>query len=266
MEIKVQNVKNIIDRGELVYEKLFSYFSSLEKFTICNYRLPAGYNFYRGRKNERFENFKKITDLYAPPFKVVKNYSRANIPFQSMLYVSDMPETNLAELKLFLSTPLDIGDIIEVTQVQFEQIEDLKIVIVPDSQNARMSKLVKGFTSGLPENQIVFWNYINHFFRKPINPINDNTKTYQVTSAFCNAMWAESCRNKKDLDGILYTSVEYTSGFNLVLAPDLIQKNKIVARRVFKTCLKKTAEQELTQIGIIPSTSIDLVKNQIKWE
>jgi len=250
-----------------IYDELFCLFSSMENVPVYNYRLPKGNNFFRVRKNESFSNFENLSDLYSPPVSLVKNYSRANTPFQSVFYVSDTWETNLAELKPFLLNGLAIGDIIWITQATWKQLQDFNLVILPDFKNPKMTDFIDKFVSKLSENQIEFLSFINDFFSKPINPKNDNSKNYQLTSAFCNALWAESERSKNPIDGIIYTSVEHRLGFNLALNPCLIEQKKIVIENVVKHFLRKSSKTTFDNF-IEPNmpTNIDFEKNKIEWE
>lgn len=262
-----KDINEIMNHSSFIYDEMFCYFSTLQSIPVYNYKLPKGNSFYRARKNEDFANFQNISDLYSPPKTLVKNYSRANTPFQSVFYVSDMWETNLAELKPFLLGGLAIGDIIWITQAKWKQIQDFNLVILPDFKNSKMTEFINNFVSKLSENQIQFLSFINSFFSKPINPTNDDSKTYQLTSAFCNALLAESDRSKKTIDGIIYTSVEHGSGFNLALKPSLIEQNKIVVENVVKHFLRKSSKTTFDNF-IEPNmpTNIDFENGKIEWE
>jgi len=262
-----KEINEILESSSFIYNELFCYFSILKSLPVYNYKLPKGNSFYRARKNDNFTNFQHISDLYSPPKTLVKNFSRANAPFQSVFYVSDTWETNLVELKPFLLSGLAIGDVIWVTQAKWKLIQDLNLIILPDFKNPKMAGFINNFISELSENQIQFLSFINSFFSKPINPTKDDSKTYQLTTAFCNALLAESVRNKKPIDGIIYTSVENNSGFNLALNPILIEQNKMKIENVFKHFLRKTAKTTFDNF-IEPNapTKIDFEKNQIEWE
>ena len=262
-----KDIEEILNHSAFIYDEMFCYFSTLQNIPVYNYKLPKGNSFYRARKNENFANFQNISDLYFPPKYLVKNYSRANTPFQSVFYVSDKWETNLAELKPFLLRGLAIGDVIWITQAKWRQLLEFDLVILPDFKNPKMKELIKTYVSKLSENQIHFLTFINSYFSKPINPTNDDSNTYQLTAAFCNALWAESFRSKKPIDGIIYTSVEHQSGFNLALNPSLIEQNKIKLENVVKHFLRKSSKTSFDN-SIEPNMprSIDFEKNMIEWE
>lgn len=262
-----KEINEILNSSSFIYDELFCYFSTLKSIPVYNYKLPKGNSFYRARKNENFVNFQNISDLYFPPKTLIKDYSRANVPFQSVFYVSDTWETNLVELKPFLLGGLAIGDIIWITQAKWQQIQDFNLVILPDFENPKMTEFINNFVSKLSENQIQFLRFINSFFSKAINPSKDDSKTYQLTSAFCNALLAESVRNKKPIDGIIYTSVLDRSGFNLALNPSVIEQKKIVIENVLKHFLRKSSKTTFDNF-IEPNmpTNIDFEKNKIEWE
>lgn len=262
-----KDIKDIINHSSFIYDELFCFFSTLKSIPVYNYKLLKGNSFFRARQNDDFTNFSNISDLYSPPKSLVKNYSRANTPFQSVFYVSDTWETNLAELKPFLLEGLAIGDVIWITQAKWKQTHDFNLIIIPDFKNPKMKGLINKYVSKLSENQIEFLSFINSFFSKPINPKNDNSKTYQLTSGFCNALWAESNRSKKPIDGIIYTSVEHSSGFNLALNPSLIEQEKIVVENIVKHFLRKSSKTSFDNF-IEPNmpTNIDFENAKIEWE
>ncbi len=267
MESLKQNINDIINNSSFVYDELFSYFSHLKEFSFYTCHLPRGFNFYRARKNENFTNFENISDLYAPPSSLIKNYSRANTPFQSVLYVSDNWKTNLAELKLFFLKDLAVGDVIWVTQIQFSQIQDLNIIILPDFENEKMNKFIDKIKSECSETEYNFWKFINSFFSKAIKPTENNSKIYQLTSAFCNAFRAESRRSQRKIDGIMYTSVEDKKGFNLVLNPNVIKERKIVPKSILKRFLCKSSDTEFYEVKNFDAPiNIDFNKNKIEWK
>ena len=262
-----KDIIEIMSHSSFIYDELFCYFSTLQDIPVYDYKLLKGNSFYRARKNDNFANFQNFNDLYSPPKDLVKNYSRANKPFQSVFYVSDTWETNLAELKLFLLNGLAIGDYIWITQAKWEQLKDFNLVILPDFENLKMKEFINNFISKLPKNQIQFLKFMNSFFRKPINPTKDDSKTYQLTSAFCNALLAESFRSKSPIDGILYTSVESSSGFNLALNPSLIEQNEIKIDKVVKYVFRKSSKTTFDNfIGPNMPMNIDFEKGKIDWE
>jgi len=260
-------INEIMNFSSFIYDELFCYFYTHKNIPVYNYKLPKGNSFFRSRKNDNFNNFQNICDLYSPPSSLVKNYSRANTPFQSVFYVSDTWETNLAELKPFLLEGLAIGDVIWITQAKWKQLENLNLVIIPDFTNPKMNKFINNCVSELSESQIQFLSFINSFFSKPINLTKHGSKTYQLTSAFCNAILAESVRSKSPIDGIIYTSAVYGSGFNFALNSSLLDENKVVVEKIAKHFLRKTSKT--TFDNIIPPnkpTNIDFEKNKIEWE
>lgn len=261
-----KDINEIMNISSFIYDELFCYFSNLKNIPVYNYKLPKGNSFYRARKNDNFANFQNVSDLYSPPKTLVKNYSRANTPFQSVFYVSDTWETNLAELKPFLLEGLAIGDVIWITQAKWKQLDDFNLVIIPDFKNPKMTEFINNFVSKLSENQIQFLSFLNIFFSQPINPTKNDSKTYQLTSAFCNSLLAESVRSKNPIDGIIYTSVEHSSGFNLALNSSLIEQ-KIVVENIVKHFLRKSSKSAFD--NFIPPNmplSIDFEKDKIVWE
>lgn len=261
------DIYEIMINGSFIYNELFCYFSTLKNIPVYYYRLLKGNSFFRARKNDTFTNFHNISDLSSPPKALVKDFGRANTPFQSVFYVSDTCETNLAELKPFLLEGLAIGDVIWITQAEWKQLEDLKLIVIPDFKNPKMTELINTFMSELSESQLQFLSFINSFFSRPINLTKDDTKTYQLTSAFCNALLAESNRSKNHVDGIIYTSVEHNAGFNLALNTNLIGQKKMIIDNVIKHFLKKSSKTTFDN-SIKPNMPLDLdfEANIIVWE
>ena len=263
-----KDINEIMNNSSFIYYELFCYFSTLKNIPVYNYKLTKGNSFFRARKNDTFDNFKNVSDLAAPPNHLVKNFSRANTPLQSVFYVSDQWITNVAELKLFLLKGLAIGDVIWVTQAKWLQLEELNLVIIPDFNNQKMIEFVSKFIhNDLSEDQLHFLNLINHYFGQPVSPDENNSLTYKITSAFCNSLLAESTRSNKQLDGILYTSVEHNSGFNIALNSNIVEQNKIKIESVVKHFLRKTSETEMDNF-ISPNLplEIDFENNIIIWQ
>lgn len=262
-----KDINKIIHKSEFIYDELFCYFSTLGNIPVYNYKLKNGNSFFRSRKNETFDNFNNVSDLVAPPKHLVKSYSRANKPFQSVFYASDLWETNIAELKPFLLKQIAIGDIIWVTQTEWKQLEDLNLTIIPDFKNPKMIELINKYVSdGLSKDQLQFLVLINQYFRQPVISNIENSQTYKVTSAFCNALISESIRNNNQIDGILYTSVENKTGFNIVLSSNIVEQKKLKLKSVVKHFLRKCSETEFDNF-IKPNmpTKIDDENNKIIW-
>lgn len=254
----------ILEQKDYVYETFFCHFSTFKNLPVYHYRIPKGQSFYRARKNDFFKNFSEFSDLSSPPKDMVLNYNRANKPKQSVLYVSDSWLTNIAELKLFWLDELTIGDVFWVTQVQFELLDDIKVIIIPDLNNAQMNKFV---SKNSAKEEIEFLSFVNKYFLTPIKPNEIDSPIYEFTSAFSNSLRAETIRSKSLVDGILYTSVVYQKGFNLALNSDLIKNKRIRIKNVLKHYLRKSAINEIeNSIQPINAKIIDYENNKIIWE
>ena len=261
-------VNKTLDQKDYAYEELFCFFSKQDNLPVYHYKIQKGQSFFRARKNNSFKNFSEFIDLSYPPNEFVLQYNRANKPLQSVLYVSDTWLTNHEELKRFWLKELDIGDIFWVTQAEWEILDDIKVIIIPDFQNTKMNDFIKNFVSNdNTKEQVEFLQIINKHFRTPVKPKETNSPIYKFTSAFCNSLLAESLRNNNKIDGILYTSVEHNSGFNLSLNSDLINEGKMKIKNVVKHYLRKSSKSEIDNyIDPIMAKEIDYKSSRIIWE
>ena len=264
--IKFQNfIQERLKNNEFCYEEFFTYFSQTSDLPVYTYKIQKGQPFYRARINETFSNYENFKDLSYPPENVLLKYGRANKPLQSVLYLSDKWKTNLAELKLFLINKISSGDIIWITQAEWIATEIITVTMIPDFENKKMKDFIDKFVRNMTENKINFLKIINKYFND--NIANDNGITYQLTSAFCNAMISESIRKNNKTDGILYSSVQDITGFNFALNRSVIDDKKLILNSVVKHYLQKTEKRKINNCipPIIPD-SLDFQNEKIIWK
>jgi hypothetical protein len=205
------------------YNKLIKAFTN--KFIMPLIFMPlkkSSYTF-RSRTNINGEDFLSYDDISYPDEKYVTKYSRANIPQQIMFYSSDNFHTSLAELLPFGEHIIYPGQTLNVTTGLWEFEEQIFVAVIPDFGNKRLMDYI-GKLPELRVNTIVveYWNFINHYFcdQGIINP-----NVYKFTSAFCNAMFANSKQMNAEIDGVLYTSLQDADGWNLAISQKFVDKH-----------------------------------------
>lgn len=239
--MNIKELKAIVQKVDLsadnVFELLVSNFLNLDKLPIFYCPLKIEYPLYRTRMNVNCSNFENISDLSCPPKNLIKEFSRANKPLQRFLYLSDNIETNFAELMPHWLKEIPVGDIIFLTTGVWKIKQTINVAIILDLENQKMAKNFPSSKFTLTEDERIFFEFINSYF-KEIGYNNSNI--YKVTSAFCNAILIQDTFNGKKLDGILYTSVHNSNGWNIAVLPEVAESNKIVLMSVIKHFINKS--------------------------
>jgi hypothetical protein len=209
-----------------------------------------------------------ITDInrlsYRPADKV-STFGRVNRPYQAYFYASGEPKTCLTELdKRIISEVEDKKEIAIITS-QWTLQRDLTVCVIPDWNNEEMNPFIQRIES---------FNNLSQENRNLLKDINklfltegDNSNIHQITSAFCNAIVYDAIRQRKNIDGFLYTSVKNGIGYNIALLPHLIDDKDLILTKVCKTnIIKKDIEKnEFYYKPYIEAKSIDLKNNKIIW-
>ena len=109
-----------------------------------------------------------------------------------------------------------------------------------------------------------YWGYINTFFRTQgfYQP-----NIYKFTSAFCNALLHNSRIMRENIDGILYTSLQDTSGWNLAISSKFVDENlrdtkhNKKANTVFlKLLAKQKSKRRANPWGVVRSETYPIAK------
>jgi hypothetical protein len=217
--------------AESAYDCLFEALTTRLDMPILCITLKAGSTLCRSRDNEGTHDFWTFDDLTYPPAHLLTNYSRANKPFQQIFYGSDNFATTLAELLPYWGQKHKTNDVFYVTTSHWELLSDVSVGIIPDEANERLMQLLRSArTPVITPANMEHWKSVNNYFRA--QGVTDTT-IYKFTSAYCNALVHNALKVGFHIDGILYTSTQDTSGWNLALSPVVADKC-LVLRHVIK--------------------------------
>ena len=222
--------------SEAAYDELFKGFT--QEFDMPIIFIPIKKESYclRSRNNKAGKDFEDFRDLIYPDKIYITKYSRANKPGQQVFYRSDNIETNITELMPYWSKDMKSGETFAITVSRWIFNEQVYVVCIPDYSNARLMTMLENKID-LKSDPVLreYWEYINLFFRAQgfYQP-----NVYKFTSAYCNALIHNSQVIKENVDGILYTSIQDSTGWNLAISPKFVDKN-LELESVLKIYLRK---------------------------
>ena len=148
----------------------------------------------------------------------VDNYSRANIPNQKVFYGANSRETTYAELMPTWLKNSEIGTELIVTIGVWEITNNVWMGIIPDRDNIQF----KPFYEKQDPITKEYWDFISKYFRMHEFEL---PSVYKFTSAYCNALLSKARKNNLDLNGIMFTSVQYKNGWNIAMPSKFADKN-----------------------------------------
>jgi hypothetical protein len=204
------------------YDQLYSLFTTSS--SIPSFILPIKNEGFvvRSRMLPSGTMFTKVDDFSNPPVSCITAYSRANKHGQSIFYCSDNYKTTYAELMPYWLSSVLEGQQYDVALSFWKIQRPITIAIIPDPKNPRMQELSAAIQSfKLTKEDLLYWDYINSYFSA--QGIG-NPSVYKFTSAYCNAIFDLSYHNVSPIDGILYTSVQDSIGWNIALLPSSAKK------------------------------------------
>lgn len=255
----IKEINQIIQRKEFIYEEFYCLLNGIEKIPIHSYRIIKGHTFFRSRINKDSKYFYDFKDLSYPDKEMVNKFGRANRPCQNLLYLSDTPETSFSEI---LPAERKNDEVIELTKTEWSIEEDLTVRIIPDFENEKMKELIASISVSNVKNQLDFLKILNFFFRAVPENGGDNF-AYEITSAFCNALLAESNRENTLNDGTLYTSVQQSIGFNLSLKPEVVKTGKVKIIDIEKHYLRNLGDNVV--VDTERPKKVDYRTGKIEW-
>lgn len=239
-----KSVKEFINEIDLssdeAYNQLLDIFTKKYPMPVLTVPIKANSVMCRSRQNLTESNFTDFKDLSYPPTEVIKEYSRANIPFEQMFYASDGYETNLTELLPYWSSLVDEGDSIAVT-IGFWQLDiDILVGIIPDLENKNLMNFISEsqFSKEFYRN-IDDWGEINKYFR---GQGFFDKNIYKFSSAYCKAVIENIKLLGDNAQGVLYTSVQNADGWNLALNPKLVDEHLHLVR-VGKQLIRRNRDE-----------------------
>lgn len=206
--------------SENAYNKLYHIFSKIYRMPVLTVPIKANSGIFRSRTNHPDADFTNFRDLSYPPKNIVTEYSRANKPSEQLFYASDKYEISILELLPYWPSLVDVGETIAVTTGIWQLDSDILVGIIPDFKNSELMEYLNSsqYSDALNSDRDD-WNSINQYFRG--QGFYDKN-IYKVTSAYCKAVIHNIESLGDNAQGILYTSVQHSTGWNLALNPQVV--------------------------------------------
>lgn len=243
--------------------------------------IPAGSIFYRMRIHREDETeilFERVSDLgHRVERNRIKNFGRANEPFQSIFYCSDVRQIAFCETsQLFRSS--NKKNFEENSLSIWKTTRDINVVCLPKNKDYFGNNTV----NSISENLNAFFkkfddedaNNLQYFLHRISDEFSenslDNAFNYLLTCAFANYVFETQMHTmnndkKIDIDGLTYPSVHWKKkGMNLAIKPELIENKEIELISVTYSKMQLTSEVTYTEILKIVSKSVDY--NSKPWK
>lgn len=85
---RIADELNILESSDDNIDELYAIFKSVNDnaLPVIRFYMGEGSSLIRQRINEKGKEYNHVSELYYPPAIILKNYGRANLPFQSMFY------------------------------------------------------------------------------------------------------------------------------------------------------------------------------------
>ncbi len=265
----VEELKNIVESIDLnleeAYDQLFNVFTTYCVIPTLTVPLKTKSFVFRSRPNENNIDFAHYSQISYPDSSIVIDYSRANRPHQSMFYASDYFPTTLLEL-LPRFEDYSIEDRFVMTTGKWVVQSDLHVILIPNPLNERMNNIFKKIDKLIKSRyELDYWSYINTFF---CARVSNNKNIYKISSAYCNALLKLSENNGHNIDGILYTSVQDGSGYNITLFPNVVNE-KLFLQDVVKNFIRRnktpTGKYEFNNYETPIRALLENETQTIKW-
>jgi len=276
VENAIAELESINPNDEYAYEKAILAYWEIGGLPILFDDIPVGNEFFRARTHKTNDFFTTIDKISIAPNQYVDSFARCNRPFQSKFYCSENRPTSYAELVEYWTDTKEIGEKVYVTIGRWKLKKTLTIIVVttPDPEN-RISEFDKRYASIMDnllancdvetrEATIIFYRYLFEKFRKPAK---NDTKTYIITSAFCNLALLYL---KGQANAICYPSVPLgEQGINIAINSDFVTSDNMelidVIRNEMSIYENKNKKSSFKETAILQST-IDIINNLIKWK
>lgn len=251
--------------GLIQTTKIFELLSISDGFCLQTIPLKKGSYVFRSRYSKDLQSFMKISKLSYSPNNKVDKFSRLTQPGQSMFYASESFESCLAEMLPFWWDKIKIGEVFKVTIGKWEFSRDVKMIIIPDTDNINeFNNLV---VAQLNSDEMLFWNYISKKFKMTTK---QDSNIYKFTSAISNAIILLAKLQKLSFDGFVYSSVQSQMNINIGLVPQEIDNGNLFPKEFFEKTILKCGVNEsglpiYREIGNQKRGQVDLQKGMINW-
>jgi len=125
--------------------------------------MKQGTHLVRVRYSDKMESLIDLTEISYPKKCFVKGFSRLNRPYQNLFYASETIKACCAEMVALWFDEFKTGDTIKVTFGEWILKDDLKLLIIPDTNNE--SEFNKKVIEKMRSAEMPFWDYISEKFK-----------------------------------------------------------------------------------------------------
>lgn len=251
-------------------EELYRIFKSINDYDlpVIRFYMPEDTFLLRQRINEKGKEFYLVSDLYYPPAIYLKNYGRANLPFQSMFYACSFPVDSSAPYPRML-TLMETSDFMKDTDScgieratcsKWRTKSDVELVVLPFYEHyeracADIQYIQALWDEGVKKTEInPDAKELVDYMSKEISKQITDSEDYFKCANFVNYLLYVN-EKTKNADGIMYPSVPAAGGgFNVVLKKESADK-KIEFVSAAMCYLAKNKKQSYQMI-INDSTSV----------
>ncbi len=272
----IEKLEAINSNEEYAYEKAILAFLTIKKLPVLLYDIPAETPIFRTRTHETNDFFKTIGDISITPSQFVKGFARCNRPFQSKFYCSENRPTSFMELVENWAETKNFGEKVYVTIGRWLLKKPLTSIIVttPDKENrvsefdiyhgSAMETFIENCEPEIREATTILYRYLFDKFRKPAK---HDTKTYIITTAYCNLALSHS---DGQANGIYYPSVPFGGqGVNFAINSDFVTFDNLELTHIIRNEMSITENENgkhsFTETAIVEATKFDLNNNLIEW-
>jgi len=260
----------IVDLNE---EDAYSKIEHIIKHDIIQIALPSknfksGLKFHRCCNNDDIYNeFQTIDRLsFRCDLENIKDFGRANKPYQSIFYAADIRPTAISETSK-IARGKNYGNIdkFSITTSQWESISELNLTLIVNNKiaqernelinafNVDLDQLTKDIFKNDSEKVFELLNFLSDEFA--INT-KDNCNLYKISCAFAQLAYQVS-------DGIIYPSLQrLLEGVNFAIKPESV-KEKLKFISATRDIFAKKGENEF--IHIDTKSTIGYDGNRLIW-
>ncbi len=159
----IDEIEKIYKLSNLKYERMLSYFVNLSRLSYQTVPMKQGTHLVRVRYSDKMESLIDLTEISYPKKCFVKGFSRLNRPYQNLFYASETIKACCAEMVALWFDEFKTGDTIKVTFGEWILKDDLKLLIIPDTNNE--SEFNKKVIEKMRSAEMPFWDYISEKFK-----------------------------------------------------------------------------------------------------
>ncbi|WP_291097456.1 MULTISPECIES: RES domain-containing protein [unclassified Flavobacterium] len=267
---KIEAVDLKDEKAIEILENILS--SNINKLPIFLTSFAVGKSLIRTRFLSDKEDFHhSIADFSYNPNPMYVKIGRVNYCEQQIFYGSRFRATSLGEIRFIYANKVNNKARFSIGKWEVKRKLRLAAIISPELINHHNAEELFGLAEFIKETEEKFINkeefkeYIEiykYIAKKFTEPIQENEEyKYKITAVFSNFIFSKF----KDIDGIIYQSVQYPVHFNIALKKNVIDLNQIQLTNASKQTFAIENKIHFKEQETIEASKIDYVTNLINW-